>query len=187
MPRVWYLRTKVRLTWWWALLRKPVTRRWAMVNAALGLPPAPAVRRTAGLRPLPAAESTQRVAVGLRVWVLCAVTINGQGSDADVRASHGLVFSVGDGAMGGFQLGDAGVPAAVTHCGWSPREGCLPVIGGSFSRCPGRAVGCADSRSTGRWRCLRQPGKSRCQCGSSCGRPAGGPSGFYCASGSAFR
>ena len=29
MPRVWYLRTNSRLTWWCALSRKPLVRRWA--------------------------------------------------------------------------------------------------------------------------------------------------------------
>ena len=114
MPRVWYLPTRARLTWWCALLRKTGDPAVGPVQAMLGFPPAPAARRPARLRPLPSTQCcamrcrrhlglgysqqpepfTYRLVMRIRIGVLSAA-VDGQGIYTHVHAADGLSFSSG--------------------------------------------------------------------------------------------
>ena len=130
IPRVWYLRTNLSADVVVRVIAQACYPALGAVDAALSLPPAAAAGRAAHLRPLPATQSAQCVAVGpgigifpafraftyrlvicIRIGVFSAA-VDGQRIDAHVHAAHGLVFSLGR-RYGRFPAGDAGVPAAI--------------------------------------------------------------------------
>ena len=112
IPMVWYLRTNSRLTWWWALSAVPPPGV-GCGRCDVSLPPAPAARRPARLRPLPATQSAQRVAVSLGVLVLDSVAVHGQWLIPTSTPPADWVLGGGRRYLW-LPTGHAGVPASMT-------------------------------------------------------------------------